>query len=160
MLKTNWIEFFLRNIPETFIVVWGIHVISRKSLDISKYILSSIIIAIVAFFVRWLPIYFGVHTFINIIITISIMVIVGIPVIKSIYSTFIIFFMLFVSELLNMIIFSLLNINTSIEFLNPSMKCLYCLPSLILLLLFIKTVNYLLKIKERTNMSLIYKRIK
>ena len=32
MLKLTWIEFFLRTIPEIFILIWGIHVISRKSI--------------------------------------------------------------------------------------------------------------------------------
>jgi hypothetical protein len=148
MLRLTWVEFFLRSIPEMFILIWGIHVISRKSINILKYILLSILAAIITFFVRWLPIYFGVHIIINIILTISIMVIIKIPLIKAIYSTFLIYFILSLGEFLNMIILSLLNINTSIEFLNPFIKCIYCLPSLIFLSLFIIIINYLLKMKE------------
>ena len=151
MLRLTWIEFFLRSIPEMFILIWGIHVISRKSLDIPKYIFSSIALATITFFVRRLPIYFGVHIFVNIILIISIMVIINIPIIKAIYSTFLIFLILSLAEFLNMIILRLININTSIKFLNPFMKCLYCLPSLMLLLLFIIIINYLLKMKERIN---------
>ncbi len=148
MLKLTWIEFFLRNIPETFIIIWGIHIISRKSFDIPKYVFSSIVLAIVSFFVRWLPIYFGVHMIINIILTVIIITISGIQMIKAVYGTLLAFFILSLSEFLNMIILNLLNINTSIEFINPFIKCIYFLPSLILLLLFIIIINHLLKMKE------------
>lgn len=148
MLKLTWIEFFLRTLPEIFIMIWGIHIISRRSIDMIKYVFSSIIVSILTFFVRWLPIYFGVHIMINIILIISIMAIIKIPIIKAIYSTLLIFLMLSLSEFLNTLIFKLLNININIQFLNPYKKCLYCLPSLIFLLLFIIIINYLLKMKK------------
>lgn len=144
MLRLTWIEFFLRTIPEMFILIWGIHVISKKYIDIPKYILSSIVLALMTFFIRWLPIYFGVHMIINIILTISIMVIIHIPLIKAVYNTLLITFLLSLSEFLNMIIVSLLDINI----LNPVIKCIYFLPSLILLSLFVIIINYLLKMKE------------
>ena len=34
MLKLTWIEFFLRALPEMFILIWGIHIVSRKAFDI------------------------------------------------------------------------------------------------------------------------------
>lgn len=148
MLRLTWIEFFLRNIPEMFILIWGIHIISRKYFDIPKYIISSIGMAIITFFVRWLPIYFGVHMIINIILIISIMVIIGIHLIEAMYSVLLMFLMLSLSEFLNMIMLRLLNINTSNQILSPFMKCIYGLPSLIILSLFIIIINYLLKMKE------------
>ena len=148
MLKLTWIEFFLRTIPEIFILIWGVHVISRRSFDIPKYIISSMVLAIITFFTRWLPIDLGIHMIINIILIIVSMVIIGIPLIKAIYSTLLIVFMLTLSEFLNMMILSLLNINTNINILDPFIKCLYGSPSLILLSLFIIITNYLLKMKE------------
>lgn len=148
MLRLTWIEFFLRSIPEIFILIWGIHVVSKKSINVPKYIISSIVLSILTFFVRWLPIYFGVHIVINQILIISIMVIIGIPIIKSIYSTLLMFSILTLGEFIDMILLNFLNINASIEFMNPLKKCLYCLPSLIFLLLFIIIMNYLLKMKE------------
>lgn len=150
MLKLTWIEFFFRIMPEIFILILGIHVISRKSINIPKYIFSSVLLSLASFFVRWLPIYFGVHMIINIILTISIMVVIGIPVIKSIYSTLLIYFLFALGEFLNIIILNLLNINTNIEFLNPLIKCLLGTPSLIILLISIIIFNYLLKMKEGT----------
>ena len=148
MLRLTWVEFILRNIPEMLILIWGIHIISRKSIDIPKYMLSSIVLAIITFFVRWLPIYFGVHMIINIILIISIMAIIGIPLIKAIYSTLLMVFMLSLSEFLNSIILSSLNMNTNINILDPFIKCLYGAPSLAFLSLLIIILNKILKSKE------------
>ncbi|WPC43885.1 hypothetical protein [Clostridium sp. JS66] len=148
MLKLTWIEFFFRTIPEMFILIWGIHVISRKSFNIPQYVLSSIVVAILSFFVRWLPIYFGVHMILNIIITISIMFIIGIPLIKSVYSTLLMCFILSLSEFLNMLILNLLKINTTIQLLDPVKKCVLEIPSLAITSIFIIIIHYLLKTKE------------
>ncbi|PRR84312.1 hypothetical protein [Clostridium vincentii] len=146
MLKLTWIEFFLRLIPETFILIGGIHIISRKSFDMPKYIFSSIVMAILSFFIRWLPIYFGVHMMINVILTICAMVIINIGIMRAIYSTLLITFLLALSEFLNMIVLNLLNIN--IESLSPFIKCLFGVPSLIMMSLFIIAINWFLKRKE------------
>lgn len=146
MLEVTWIEFFLRLIPEAFILIGGIHVLARKSLDIPKYIIASIVMSIASFLIRWLPIYFGVHMMINIVLSIGIMVIINIPLIKAIYSTLSMFFILSLSEFFNMIGLSLLNIN--IEFVSPFIKCLFGIPSLIIMLLLIITISWLLKKKE------------
>jgi len=146
MLKLTWIELFLRSIPEMFALIGGIHIISRKAFNIPKYIFSSIVLSILTFLVRWLPINFGVHTIINIILVISIMIIIEIPVIKAIYSTLLMFFILSLSEFLNMILLNLLNID--IESLSPFIKCLSGGPSLIMILLFIIIISWLLKRKE------------
>ncbi|MFL0194368.1 hypothetical protein ACJDU8_02075 [Clostridium sp. WILCCON 0269] len=149
MLKLHWIEIFLRLIPEMFLVIWGISIISRKSLNIKKYILLSIIMGIVTFFTRSLPIYFGVHTIIITILTISIMVIAGIPIIASIYSTLIMCLILSLSEFLNMLILSFLNITVNINTTAPIKKCLLGIPSLIILLLIVLLIRYVLRKSQR-----------
>lgn len=149
MLKLTWIELFLRTIPEMFILIWGIYVLSRKCIDIRKYIVSSIVIAVITFFVRWLPIYFGVHMIINIIFIIGTMFIIGIPIIKAIYSTLLMIFILSLSEFINIVILNLLSIDTSFQFSNPIMKCVLSSPSLVITSVFIIIMNRLLKMKER-----------
>lgn len=143
MLRLTWTELFLRSIPEMFILIWGVHVLSRKHLNIGNYIFSSLILGILTFFVRWLPIYFGVHMIINIILMVSIMIIIGIPTIKAVCSTLIMFFILSLSEFINLLILNLLKIDISFKFLNPVMKCILCSPSLIGTLAFIIIVYYL-----------------
>lgn len=148
MIKLTLIEFFLRIIPEMFIMIWGIHVISRKSIDMPKYIFSSILSTILIFFVRWLPIYFGIHTIINIILIVSIMVMIDIPLIKAIYSSLLITFIFSLSEFVNIMILKLMNLSENIYTLTPIIKCVYGIPSLLFISLFIIMMNYLLKMKE------------
>lgn len=148
MLKLNWIEFFIRAIPETLILIYGIHVISKKCLDIYNYIISSIVISALVFLVRLLPIDFGVHLVISIIIDIAVMFVIGIPLIKAIRSTFLMCFILSLCETLNMIILSRLSIDIDVISSKPLTKCLYGTPSLIFLLLVIILIKHVLKIKE------------
>ena len=142
MLRLTWTELFLRSIPELFIIIWGIHVLSRKRLNIRNYVFSSISIALSVFFIRRLPIYFGVHMIANIILIISVMIIIEIPVIKAVRNTLIMIFVLSLSEFINFFILNLLKINTNFEGINPIMKCILCSPSLIITLIFIVTVHY------------------
>lgn len=45
-VKTYVGRIFFRTIPEMFILIWVIHIISRKSLDVPKYIISSLCISV------------------------------------------------------------------------------------------------------------------
>jgi hypothetical protein len=148
MLRLTWIEFLFRTIPEIFILIWGIHVIAKKSINIRQYVCSSIIIATLSFFVRWLPIYFGVHMIINLILMISIMVVININIVRAIYGTLLIYFILSLSEFFNIVILNFLNININIDVLTPITKCIIGVPSLIMLVLLILLIKYLLKMKE------------
>lgn len=84
----------------------------------------------VIFIVRLLPIYFGIHNIINIILCISIMTIMGIPLIKSIKNTLTAFLVLQMSEFLNIVVFALFEIEI-LTCENMSLKILYELPTLI-----------------------------
>ncbi|WP_368490029.1 hypothetical protein [Clostridium sp. BJN0013] len=151
MLKLHWIEIFLRLIPEMFLVIWGIATLAKKSFSVKKYIFLSIITGLAVFSVRNLPIYFGVHTIIIIILTIIIMVIAGIPIIASIYGTLIMSLILSSSEFLSIFILNFFNINTNINInnINPLKKCLLGIPSLVILFLVIIILHYILKRREK-----------
>lgn len=151
MLKLQWIELFLRSIPEMFLVVYGITILARKSFSIKKYVFLSIIMGSIAFFMRNLPIYFGVHTIIILIFTIIIMVIAGIPIIISVYSTLIISLMLSLSEFISIFILNLFNINTNINIgdINPIKKCILGIPSLVILFLIVIILNYVVTRSEK-----------
>lgn len=148
MMKLYYIEILLRSIPESLLIILGICIVARKSIDMKIYVFSGIIMGIVIFFVRMLPIYFGVHTFIGVVLIICTMVIIGIPIIKSIYGTLLMFLILSLSESLNMVILNLLSINVDIEFTNPIIKSVFGIPSLIITGLFIIIIHYFIKRKE------------
>ncbi|HBC95243.1 MAG TPA: hypothetical protein DC034_00420 [Clostridium sp.] len=146
MLKINWVEIFLRLIPEMLLIVWGIHIIAKKSFDIKKYIFLSFILSIITFLIRDLPIYFGVHTLIMAILIIGTMVFfIRIPIITSIYGTLFMLLLLSISEFLNMLLLNLFKININISSMNPIKKSIFGIPSLIFLFFLIMLTRYLLK---------------
>ncbi|MEY8000427.1 hypothetical protein AB8U03_09515 [Clostridium sp. Mt-5] len=153
MLGVNWIELFLRGIPEMLLMIWGIHMIAKKPFNAKKCIPLSIIMSIIVFFLRELPIYFGVHTLIMLILIISIMVLIGIPIITSIYGTLFMLLILSLSEFLNMLILKLLAININLNSIAPIKKSLLGIPSLIIMLLILMIMKYLLN-KRRTKNAL------
>lgn len=152
MLKLHWIEFFLRSIPETFLMIWGIYVINKTSFNFKKYIISTVGLSLCIFFIRRLPIYWGIHTFISIILIISIMFIQGIPLITSLYGTLLMFLTLSLSEVLNILMLIIFNIEINLVYVDSIMgsirKCLLGIPSLIIMFLFITLIDYF---KNRRN---------
>ena len=144
MLKVTLIEFILRGIPESFVIVWGIYVISRQSINKLKYVLCSTLVASVIYLVRLLPIHAGINTIISSIFIAFCMVTIGIPLLKAIYGIIITTLLLLIGELINVLIFNIFNINIDIAFKNPSMKCVLMLPSLIFLILTIMLIRFLL----------------
>ncbi|WP_367727372.1 hypothetical protein [Clostridium butyricum] len=104
MVDIDGVYLFLRCIVEVFIVNFMIYTLSKKSINNTNYYIVSILLSVLTYVVRLLPIYYGVHIVINIITFISIMTILGIPLIKSIKNTLITFTILEFSEILNLII--------------------------------------------------------
>ncbi|AJH00128.1 hypothetical protein LF65_03571 [Clostridium beijerinckii] len=149
MFKLTCIDFFFRTIPEQLIIVWGIHIISKRNINMFKYILSSLILAISCFIIRDLPIYYGVNTDICIMLTIIIvMFIIDIPLIKNVIGTFLLYFMLSLSETINMLLLSGLNIDTDISVLQPMTRFLYGIPSLITFIISVIILRFILKNKK------------
>ncbi|AVK47215.1 hypothetical protein AXY43_03810 [Clostridium sp. MF28] len=149
MFRLTCVDFFFRLIPESFILIWGIHIFSRKTIDMFKYILSSLILAILCFIIRCLPIYYGVNTDICIMLTIIIvMFIIDIPLIKNLLGTFLLYFMLSLSETMNMLLLNSLNVSTDISVLQPITRCIYGIPSLIIFITSIIILKCVLKNKK------------
>ena len=127
------------------LMVWGIYVLARKSFNMRNYIILSCILGLYSFLVRELPIYFGVHTMIITISVISIMIIQGIPLVTSIYSTLIMLLILIIAETLNKLILSLFNISFVFTHMDPVKKSILTLPSLIILFLSIIIIQNIVK---------------
>nr|WP_312292105.1 hypothetical protein [Clostridium chromiireducens] len=68
MLQLTVLEFTIRTIPEALVYIFAAYVFSNKKLDVNKYLISSFLLAIGTFLVRMLPINYGVHTILAIII--------------------------------------------------------------------------------------------
>ncbi|MFA9399318.1 MAG: hypothetical protein ACERKV_13775 [Clostridiaceae bacterium] len=148
MLKLTWIEFFMRAIPEAFITVFGIYIIAKHEIIKSRYILCSISVALVAYFVRFLPIHIGINIIINNVFIICVVMIAGIPLLRAIYSTIFTMLLLLIGELINTILFDIFSINIEIAFKNAFTKCMLEIPSLIFLILAILFIYFLFNKKE------------
>lgn len=135
MLKSEPIEFLLRALPEGFLFIFAIYTFSKIRVDIKKYIISSIISAIIIFLVRMLPIRYGVHTILAMGIVIILAIYINeIDMIKSIKSVLIFVIFQFLSEGLNIfIIQTICKVDMGKVFSNPVLKTLYGIPSLVIL---------------------------
>lgn len=144
-MEFTWNEFLLITIPETFIMSWGIYVISREETSFNKYIILAIINSLAIFLIRKLPILFGVHIIINIFVIIAICCMIGMPVIKAIYSTLSVFILLSIGEILNLVLLDYMNIDINSKDVGCFMEIFYKLPSLMVILLEITMIYYFFK---------------
>ena len=135
---------FLRCIVEVFIVNFMIYTLSKRSINNTNYYIVSILLSVLTYVVRLLPIYYGVHIVIYLITFIIIMTILGIPLIKSIKNTLITFTILEFSEILNLIILIILD-NKFWEDNEIYIKGSLGIPSLIFLFLSAVILKYRIK---------------
>lgn len=132
MLRITLLEFFLRGLPEGFLIIFAVYVFSRTVINIKRYIVSSIILIISIYLIRLLPIQYGVHIILNIIVVIILSVNVSkIGIIKSIQTSLMTVLLEFICEGINVLfIKSIFKVNISYILSVPSLKILYGIPSL------------------------------
>lgn len=137
MLRLTAIEFILRTIPESFVFILAAYLISSTRINSKRYLVSSIVFAIGTLIIRMLPINYGVHTILAIIVeTIILSTINKINVIQAVKSTIITIICLLVLEGINMaVLFFIFKDELESIFSNPILKTLYGLPSLICFLI-------------------------
>ena len=154
MLQLTWFEFFVRLIPESFFIVLAVHAFSRQKIKKTRYILSSFLFAILTFCIRMLPIRYGIHTFILLVIFITITHYINeIGVMVSIRANIITVILLFVYDMISFFIsHNLLHIETNIILGNVYVKTLSGIPSLILLIIISILSYYALVIKQGEKM--------
>lgn len=151
MTYISWFEFIVRGIPEEFLFILAVHVFSKTRINLKKYILSSILFWIIVFLIRsFLPIQYGIHTILNLIMLIILTSTINkIDIIKSIQSGLITIILGFISEgiVIAFIQFVLKKDLNSI--LNDSiLKTLYGLPSILIFGIFI-IAYYLRLLKQK-----------
>jgi hypothetical protein len=134
MIKEALITLILSGIPETFLCVLGIYLLSGMKIPKKTYYCSSILLALLIFFIRKLPINYGVHTILNIISLILLSIyIIKIPVIKAISYTFIVYVLLSLSEVINVVmLINMFNVDINSVLSDPISKSLFGLPYLFL----------------------------
>lgn len=156
MLKISIIEFFFRALPESFILVLGAYAFCKKNICIKPFFISTVLFSIVAYLIRMLPIHFGVHTIIILIVYILLMYFINnLDIIKSASSGLILIIMLFVAEWLNVyVLTNILKLDINVIFKEPLKKLLYGIPSLLLFSIIIVAIAYKNLYLERTTKNI------
>ncbi|MBU3154905.1 hypothetical protein LL037_08905 [Clostridium estertheticum] len=148
MLRLTLLEVILRSLPEEFLVIFAVYVFSKTVINVKEYIISSIIYLIAVYVIRLLPIQYGVHTILNIIIIILITDNINkISIIKSIKASIMTVILLFVCEGINVFIVQyVFKVDVNHVFSQPLSKILYATPSLVIFALIVFTYYvYLVK---------------
>lgn len=154
MLKITTYEFILRLLPEAFIFIFAAYAFSKTRINKSKYLLSSFLLGLSVFIIRMLPINYGVHTILNIIMLTVISYSVNkIDLTESIKVSIITAICLFLLEGLNMLLLStIFGDKLDIILSNTRLKTISGVPSLIGFgLIVIGYYSYLKKEKKLRN---------
>lgn len=102
MLELSLVECIFRLIPEGFLMILSIYIISKADIKKNSYLKSSILLCVLAFVIRQLPISYGVHTILCMISTMFISTYIGnIDIVKSIKGTILSYILLFLCEGIN-----------------------------------------------------------
>ena len=134
MLKLSAIEFAARAIPEAFLLIFAVYTFSSTRMNKKNYLLSSLLMIIMIFIIRSLPISYGIHTILSIIVIILLSYSInGIDVINCIKSTIITIIFQLICEGTNIFIIQyILGKDMNHIFTNPNLKTIYGIPSLII----------------------------
>lgn len=154
MLKLSLLEFILRTIPESFLIILAVHLLNCKKIEPKTYIISSIFIAISTYLVRLLPIHYGVHTIINMVIYILVATSINnINAIKAGSSVLEVIITISICEWINVAVLdNVMKLDLQVIFSEPLRKILYSTPSLVM---FGITVFLFYKFRVKTRMELI-----
>lgn len=153
-MKLTLIDIFLKLIPESFILIWGISAISNKLISKKIHIIYCILLSIEVYVVRLLPIHFGVHTIISNIFIICLLIIAEFSIDTAIRNTLLMTLLLVISEFLNILLLKIFNINIEVHFKIPGVESFLFLPSLLFLILLIYLTKFLLRKKvEKINVT-------
>lgn len=132
MLKLSLIEFFLRLIPEGFLLALSIYAFSGTAINKRRLIISWAILSINPYIIRMLPINFGVHTILLIMLYIVVAVNINrVDMMIAIKLSLIAIIILSICDFVNLfIVVKILNMPIEKLLDNTLTKTLLGLPSL------------------------------
>ncbi|MDY4604706.1 hypothetical protein [Clostridium tertium] len=148
MLKLQPIEFFLRTIPEGFLFIFAIYVFSQINITRKKYIISSLVFSSSVYIIRLLPINYGVHMILSVLVLLFISIVYNkVEAIQSVKSIIILYMIQLISEAVNVLLLNLMKLDLDKLFKNPIKKSILGLPSLLITLIII-VIFYLINKKR------------
>lgn len=148
-------------IPQCMLAVLALHIFTRTKINLKKYILLSLIYAIAAYLIRFLPIAIGVNTvlsFFIMILTFQFAYKTQLSmVIRITASASVVFILIAISEVFNMLLLTIIfNQQKAVALLNSSDKLIQSIstiPSNIFFLIFIFIGYFVVKKAEKREQS-------
>lgn len=108
MLKLTVFEFLIRLIPEAFVLMFALFMLCNIKVVMNRYVVSSILLGVFEYIIRFLPINYGVNTILGIFIMIIIMYkINNSDMIASVKASLIITIVLFICEWVNVLLLNI-----------------------------------------------------
>ncbi|MPQ30651.1 hypothetical protein E4V42_04290 [Clostridium estertheticum] len=161
MLRLTLLYVFLRILPEEFLVVFAVHLFSKTVINVKKYIISSMFFVIAVYLIRLLPIQYGIHTIIGVVVVIVLTININkISIIKSIQASIMAVILEFICEGINVFIIQhIFKADVKYVFSQPLSKIVYATPSLVIFALILFIYYFYLvkknKLKEVMNGEII-----
>ncbi len=142
LMKSILFEFLLGYGLQSFAILFGVYAFNRQRIIVKSYVFASLLVIVVSYLVRLLPISFGVHTIINMLIMFLICIIVlKMPAYKTIQSALLVTVLLLICEMIDVaIIISIIGrITFEKMMLNPLQKAIAGLPGTIFFVIIVIT---------------------
>lgn len=151
MLKLSLVEFFVRLIPEALIFILAAYTFSGTKINKKNYFLGTLLLVLVTIAIRFLPINYGVHTVMNIILmTVITWLINKIDIIKAIRASIMSTILLFTCEAASIVILmKVYGDRLSIIMSNSTTNMLCSLPSLVIFAIIVIYCNKYQRRKEK-----------
>ena len=150
MLQQPLYSLFIRIIPETFLVVYSICLLSNSKVDFKRIFISSIIGGTGLYVTRLLPIHFGVHTIIAILFDIALAVkLNNIEIHKAIKASLESVLLLFTSDIILVVFYNAINFTKALSG-HTLVTVIAGIPSMIFYYFIVKVIIYY-KSKRITN---------
>lgn len=133
MLHLKPIEFILRVIPESFLVIFAIYVFSKTTIEKKKYLVTSIVFSLIIYTTRMLPINYGVHMILSVLILLFIVVSYNnIEVANGVKSIIFTYLIQLASEAINVLMLNFMNVDLDTLFKDAVSKTILGIPSLVI----------------------------
>lgn len=133
MIQISFLEFLIRGIPEGLLFFLALYAFSKKTIDIERYLFSSIVYSISIYIIKFLPVKNGTELILNLMVFISITIFLDkIDIIQSIKSCITIMLLEFICEGINVLAIQFIlrkDVNEILK--NRMLKILYSSPSLV-----------------------------
>ena len=132
-MNLPWYAFFIRLLPESLLYVLAGYGIVKKKLEMKEYLISSLLLALIIYFVKLLPLSLLIPQIIILLCCILLKIFINkIDAINAIISTISVMIIIIILEGINMVFINLL-LKDSYHNADPFIQMMLGLPSLIVL---------------------------